>query len=198
MSNREASIATRFRLSIVDCRFKGSAWLVLLTSCTAPSPTPMDYTVRHVQQRDRSASLDAAEAALIDLGYQIERRDPVEGVITTQPVEAQAGLDSARPVSLRTRPKTRRIVEVRVQNDGGATKVFCKVLIQEQTTEAHRMFASDRAGSDTPGDYTPINRDAATTAEQNTAWRAVRRDKSVERNVLDAITERSGGVIDGQ
>jgi len=158
----------------------------------------MDYTVRHVQQRERNAALDDAEAALIDLGYLIERSDPAEGVITTQPVEAQAGLDSTRPVSLSTRPKARRIVEVRVQYDSGATKVFCKVLIQEQTTQAHRMFASDRSGSDTPGDYTPINRDAATTTEQNTVWRTVRRDKAAERNILNAITERTGGEADSK
>jgi len=153
----------------------------------------MDYTVRHVQQTDRNAALDAAEAALIDLRYRIERRDPTEGVITTQPVEAQAGLDSVRSVSLSSRAKTRRVVEVRVQNDDGATKVYCKVLIQEQSTQAHRMFASDRSGSDTPGDYTAINRDAATTTEQNTVWRTFRRDKSVERDILNAITERTGG-----
>lgn len=60
------------------------------------------------------------------------------------------------------------------------------------------MFASDRSGSDTPGDYTAINRDAATTTEQNTVWRTVRRDKSVERNILNAIAERAGGVISGK
>ena len=180
------------RLRRANFRFMGSAWLLLLTSCAAPAPTPMDYTVRHVQQRDRSAALDDAEAALIELGYKIERRDPAEGVITTQPVEAQAGLDSTRPASLSSRGEARRIVEVRVQNDGGVTKVFCKVLIQEQTTQAHRMFASDRSGSDTPGDFTPINRDAATTTEQNTVWRTLRRDKSVERDILNAITNRSG------
>ena len=156
----------------------------------------MDYTVRHVQQRERSAALDAAEAALVELGYQIERRDAVESVITTQPVESHAGLDTTRGASLSSRPKTRRIVEVRVHDEGGATKVYCKVLIQEQTTQAHRMFASDRSGSDTPGDYTAINRDAATTAEQNSAWRTLRRDKSTERNILNAITERMGGAAD--
>ncbi len=212
MPNREDNVATHFRFSIVDCRLRIERWtsralplrfssnrqlpgalLLFLCSCAAPSPTPMDYTVRHVQERERSAALDAAEAALIDLGYQIERRDPAEGVITTQPVEAQAGLDSTRPVRLSSRGKTRRTVEIRIQNDGDATKVYCKVLIQEQTTQAHRMFSSDRSGSDTPGDYTPINRDAATTTEQNTVWRTVRRDKFAERNILNAITEHTGG-----
>jgi len=172
--------------------------LLLLTSCAAPSPTPMDYTVGHVQPLNRKAALDATEATVVDLGYKIERSDPVVGVVITQPIEAQPGLDSTRPASLSTRPKARRTVEVRVQNDGDVTKVFCKVLIQEQTTQAHRMFASDRSGSDTPGDNTAINRDAATTTEQNTIWRTLRRDKSTERNILNAITERTGGEIGGE
>ncbi len=79
------------------------------------------------------------------------------------------------------------MVEVRVADSGGAARVFCRVLIQEQTTQGHRMFASDRSGSDTPGDYTAINRDAATTTEQNTVWRTLRRDKSAERQILDMI-----------
>ena len=221
MPNREANVATHFRLSIVDCRLRigrrtgwalpvrfssnrqskianrqlPGAWLLLLTSCATPAPTPMDYTVRHVQQRERSAALDDAEAALIDLGYQIERRDPAEAVITTQPVEAQAGLDSTRSASLSSRGRTRRIVEVRVASEGSAAKIFCKVLIQEQSAQAYRMFAADRGGSDTPGDYTAINRDAATTTGQNMVWRTLRRDKSVERVILDAITERAGGEV---
>jgi hypothetical protein len=164
------------------------ASLLLLSSCAAPAPTPMDYSVGQGQPGDRTALLDTAEAALIGLGYRIERRDAGEGVLTTQPVEAQAGLDPMRPASLSSRGKTRRMVEVRVADSGGATKVFCRVLIQEQTTQAHRMFAADRSGSDTPGDYTAINRDAATTTEQNTVWRTLRRDRSAERQILDAIT----------
>jgi len=136
-------------------------------------------------------ALDAAEASLIDLGYMIERRDLAEGVITTQPVEAQAGLDSIYSSRLSSQGKTRRIVEVRVQKDDGITKIFCKVIIQEQTTQEHRMFDSDRSGSDSPGDSTAINRDAATTAAQNTVWRTLRRDKTAEREVLAIITERT-------
>ena len=147
----------------------------------------MDYSVGQVQPGDRTALLDTAEAALIGLGYRIERRDAGESVITTHPIETQAGLDNTRPASLSSHGKTRRTVEVRVADGGGATKVFCRVVIQEQTTQAYRMFASDRSGSDAPGDFTAINRDAATTTEQNTVWRTLRRDKSAERQILDAI-----------
>lgn len=151
----------------------------------------MDYSVCQAQHQNRALALDAAEAALIDLGYAIERRDLAEGVITTQPTEAHGGLDSTHSSRLSSQGKTRRIVEVRVQEDDGVTKLFCKVIIQEQSTEEHRMFASDRSSSDSPGDNTAINRDAATTAAQNTVWRTLRRDKTAEREVLAVITERT-------
>ena len=53
-------------MPIANCRFMGSAWLLLLTSCAAPAPTPMDYTVRHVRQGERGAAMDAAEAGLME------------------------------------------------------------------------------------------------------------------------------------
>ncbi len=196
VSDRQSPIANRQSLCATRCSPLHHAWtiallLLLLSSCAAPAPTPMDYSVGQGQPGDRTALLDTAEAALIGLGYRIERRDAGEGVLTTQPVEAQAGLDTTRRASLSSRGKTRRMVEVRVADSGGATKVFCRVLIQEQTTQAHRMFAADRSGSDTPGDFTAINRDAATTTEQNTVWRTLRRDKSAEREILDAIAPPS-------
>jgi len=131
--------------------------------------------------------MDAAERALIELGYQIARRDPAEGVLTTQPIEAPSDLATNRPTNWSSRGKARRIAEVRVHSDGGETRYYCRVMIQEQAAQGHRMFAADRAPTDTPGDYTAINRDAATTSEQNTVWRTMRRDKSAERRILDAI-----------
>jgi hypothetical protein len=55
------------------------------------------------------------------------------------------------------------------------------------------MYAADRSGSDLPGQQTAIDRDAATTAEQNTVWRTLRRDTAAERQILDAILEHTGG-----
>jgi len=40
--------------------------------------------------------------------------------------------------------------------------------------------------SDLPTD-TPIDREGATTQEQNTVWRTIGRDKSKERSILDII-----------
>ncbi len=70
----------------------------------------------------------------------------------------------------------------------------CRVLIQEQTTQAHRLFERDHRGYDTPTD-TPIEREAATTVRQNTVWRTNRRDRRSERAILEAVTSRTGDTL---
>jgi hypothetical protein len=85
----------------------------------------------------------------------------------------------------------RRIALIHVVPEAeGGTGVYCQVTIQQQTTEAYRMFQQDRELSDAPG-QTAIERDAATTTEQNTVWRNVRRDKAAERRILEAVVRRS-------
>jgi hypothetical protein len=78
-----------------------------------------------------------------------------------------------------------------VAQNGNDVNVYCKVVVQEQTTETHRMFAQDSTLSDVPHD-TAIDRDAATTTQQNTVWRTVQRDKAAERRILEAVLERAG------
>ncbi len=48
-----------------------------------------------------------------------------------------------------------------------------------------------RGGSDEPRN-TAIDRDAATSDEQNTYWRTLRGDKAAERELLADILEKSG------
>ncbi|MDO8630820.1 MAG: hypothetical protein Q7R41_10035 [Phycisphaerales bacterium] len=171
-----------------------SACLLALTACESPEPTPLDYGVRQVRQADRSVVLDAAEAALVERGYSIAKRDPAEGVITTESIENDPRDRGSRSgVGLSSAVKTRRFVEVRVAGPGDSTKVYCKVLVQEQAAQAYSMYAADRSGSDLPGQQTAIDRDAATTAEQNTVWRTLRRDTAAERQILGAILERTDG-----
>lgn len=162
-----------------------------LTSCEAPGPTPLEYGVRSVPKRDRAAMLDSVEAALVKAGFQIERRDAAAGVITTLPNESKT-TDQSTGSSLRSRGRTRRVGEVRLQESGGAVRVYCKVLVQELATAAYGLYNQDRATSDSPGENTAINRDAGTTEKQNTVWRTIRREKLMERAILDDILGPGG------
>jgi len=99
-----------------------------------------------------------------------------------------------RSSTISSKTQARRVAEVRLVEAEGSVKVYCKVMIQEQAGQAYGLFAEDRAGgSDSPGEYTAINRDAATTKEQSTLWRTTRRDKSAERSILEAIESSVAG-----
>ena len=157
-------------------RFTLCVGVLTLTACESPGPTPLEYGVRSVAKRERAAMLDTAEAALVAAGFQIDKRDAVAGVVTSLPDESSATEHGGR-----ARARTRRVAEVRLADGGDAVKVYCKVMVQELASGAYGLYAQDRATTDSPGEYTAINRDAATTEKQNTLWRTVRRARSPRR-----------------
>ena len=152
--------------------------------CASRDAGPVNYAVRGAPSADRGASLDAAEAVLISLGFSIAKRDTAGGLIVTEPI----AIERTGERSLRADNPLRKIAEVRVAGSSDGLKVHCKVVIQEQSTESFRLLAFERGGDDLPGHQTAIDRDAATTAEQNTVWRMVRRDKTSEREILDRLS----------
>ena len=171
-------------------------WLLVswfcVGGCASPRLSPLTYTVRHVQGQKRAAVFGAAEAALNDLSYRIYEADPTAGVINALPrsaipAEEETGVGSRQG----PRVRLRRVAYVRLTQTAAVVNVYCKVVVQEQTTEAHRMFRHDHRVSDIPDD-TPIDRDAATTTEQNTVWRTIRRDKAAERRIVEAVLDEAG------
>ncbi len=160
--------------------------------CASPGLSPLNYTVRHVEGRKRAAVFAAAEAALNELSYGIYHADPAKGTINALPISA---IPAEKETRAGSRPgsqtRLRRSAYLRLTQSAAVVNVYCKVVVQEQTTEAHRMFRHDHRVSDIPDD-TPIDRDAATTTEQNTVWRTIRRDKATERRILEAILDQAG------
>ena len=156
---------------------------MILGGCAAPGPTAMTYSVRRVSQGDVEGLLNAASIALEAEGFVIEKSDPEQGLVTTRPARVEP---AAADAGWSGRPAQRSVAQVQVTRGEGGMSIFCKVEIQRQTTEAYRLFQQARTRTDLP-DETAIDRDAATTAEQNTVWETVRRDKAAERRVLQAI-----------
>jgi len=157
-------------------------------SCASKGPSSLSYTVQRVPSSSGD-TLDAAEIVLTQLGYRVARRDAQEGVIITRPL-GDATARGRQGAGLSSDAPARRVVEVRVADSPDGTRVFCKVSIQEQTTQAYQMFQVSRSGDDTPGE-TAIERDAGGTVAQNTVWRTVARDKRAERTILAEIESRS-------
>ncbi len=164
--------------------------IVSLAGCATQTPTAANFAVRHFENGDRTGLLAAAGAAMEETGYETSPGDPDAGRLVSIPRFDVAGdQPTGRASQISSKSLTRRIVEIRVEESGDRATVFCRVLVQEQTTRAHRMMAFDQSGSDSPA-TTPIEREAATTERQNTVWQTIRRDRSTERRILAVIGER--------
>jgi len=160
---------------------------VVVGGCASPGPSPLSFDVQHFPGADSAATFERAEIALINLGYRIDKRDRAGGIITTKPIAGSARDEPRRrTVSLSGPRATRRICEVLITDDDGGVGVYCRMIVQELSTEAHRLSARDHGISDTPG-QTPIDREGATTDSQNQVWRTIRRDKTTEQEILAAI-----------
>jgi hypothetical protein len=159
-----------------------------LPGCGQPAASPLTHSTRLIEKADRQAVFDAAETALLEQGYRIDRRDPAAGLLQTLPLEGTPADPSLREGFGGSRSVTRRKAEVRIEVEPDGTRANCKVAVQRLSRPAHRFVGRDRYGMDTP-DETPIDRDAATTEEQNTIWQTTHRDKAMERAILDAILE---------
>lgn len=136
---------------------------------------------------DSRTVFDATASALSEHGYLIEERDPGQGTLSTVPRESSG---RGRSIGLAdafggTRAR-REVVSARITGDGDAATATCRVEVQEGSTEARRLYAGEHTLTDLPTD-TPIDRDAATTQEQNTVWRVVGRDRAKERAILDTV-----------
>jgi hypothetical protein len=155
----------------------------------------MQYSVRRTTA-SREALLESAELVLVEMGYQVADRDLAAGVLRTRPVESgSGGLRAGDGVISSTAP-SRRIIQVSVESGPDGSRVLCKASIQEQVSPAAaQMLQSARAGDEGIG-QTAIDRDAATTIEQNTYWRTVSRDRALERRVLEAIEKRTAAPVE--
>ncbi len=167
------------------------AALMLGGGCAAAGPSPLNFGVRRITGSDSDSAFAAAQAGLLDLGYRISRADPMARVIEAYPASEPTGDDAfLRARAISSPRRFRRLVTLRVVDTPQSLSVFCKVAVQEQVTEQYQFFRQDLSSSDLPAE-TPINRGAATTPEQNIVWQTLRRDKTAERRILEAILDRT-------
>ena len=85
----------------------------------------------------------------------------------------------------------RRTAKLTVAQQGD--RVVARVRVDVERKDTSRVSAQGHSfnpSGDSPGVDTPINRDAATTEQQNTLWTHVKRDFSLERSILDELRER--------
>ncbi len=166
--------------------------------CVAPSPSAgrstaggpvasaSAYSLRQLQG-DPRAAFRAAASAMVAEGFEVSRRDAQSLVLRSAPLLGDPASEPlASRAKLGTRQPIRRIAEVRIDEAGTRIKVFCRVAVQERSTELHRIQATNLRSSDSPS-ATPIEREGTAGREHADVWRYLRRDKAAERRMLSAV-----------
>lgn len=164
--------------------------ITLAGGCASTSRTTDPSAFRILPGVDSNIALAHADAALANLGYDIQLRDSSRGVIETMPVSGAMRESEAPRVGSARREAVRTIARLRVTPTGAGSRVACQVVVQERSTQAHRLFRADRSRSDLPSE-TPIELEGATTEDQNTVWHTLRRDRLRERAILAEIERLS-------
>ncbi len=134
----------------------------------------------------------AAATTILQREFGRVRVDPAARRIVTAPVEYTTERDSGTARDLyRGRSTMRRSATFMVGRSGGETVARLRVDIERRDT-GRQMVMQPQAYrlSDSPGQETPISVDAATTADQNAVWTRVRRDRQLERELLDELREQ--------
>jgi len=173
------------------CVVIAAAQLICVAGCAGPRPSSSKFALRRLPQADAAEVFRVAEAALLECGFQIRSAIPSEGRVNTFPLSAEGLAEGIRAELAPVAPEARRVATLHVKPGNEEVSVFCRVDLQQPSSDVLELQFASHDLSDIPSD-TPIDRDAATTAEQNTLWRNVGRDRALERLLLARIIETSG------
>ncbi len=160
----------------------------LLSGCAEPEERRA--TVRLIQQTSPDEVLSEAIVILRREFGRVDA-DRTRGVVRSVAAEYRTASDSGTARDLVGGASTmRRSAELSVASRGRNTIVRLRIDVERQeSAEREPIRTEEKRWSDSPA-YTPIERDAATTPQQNTFWRRLRRDYALERSLLEELQER--------
>lgn len=152
------------------------------------------------KQQYYSRIISGAEPAEVFVGAQaILRREfgplKVESEsmrLTSRPIEFRTSSDSGTARDLYGgRSTMRRTAYFVASSRGGEAVARLRIEIERQDTARQEAFQPDRDRrlGDAPS-QTPIERDAATSSDQNAVWTYVKRDRRLERELLAELQEQ--------
>ena len=174
----------------------------LMGGCAAPgsvtSNRATNYHIRRLPSTAYAAAFQAAEAALREYDFRIDKMDRSAGVLVSRPSEKviQGGTGKIGDEVLRSPNRVRRVAEIGIVREGDGVSARCKVLMERLDTGDYRAFRRERGGGDVPVE-TPIEEDGGTVGDQRETWTFVRRDLTLERQLLAAVAERVNGEAAG-
>lgn len=163
--------------------------------CRGTAQDDITYQSRMISGATQEGLLSSAEL-LLRREFPRVTTDRVKRRVVAEPVEFVTTHDSqttADLVSGRTTMRRRGQVQVAASPEGAVARI--RIDIERQDTARQEMLAMnqapDRGFGDAPSRQTAIDRDAATSRRQNTVWTFVRRDRNLERAILDDLVRQN-------
>jgi len=165
---------------------------LLATGCESSGPTTQTFSYVRLAGIDRASAFSAATEAMRE-SHDLARIDRDQWTIQSVPEETEEEAATPRVGDLVGAARTvRRVVTAYVTGDNENSEAWCRVAIERNESNEHNLFIHDMQRDDT-ATFTPAERDAATTTEQNSVWRTLRRDKRAEREMLNKIQDMTAG-----
>lgn len=164
--------------------------LVCLPGCgTEASIEPEPYQSSVVESASNDEVLAAAAAILRREFGRLELIDSRAGRIVSAPAEFDTQRDSGTARDFRGgSSRMRRVATLTLVPRSGGTLARLRIDVERQdTTRAAQQQVPTGRLDDYPASGTAIERDAATSDRQNTVWTRVRRDRRLERELLNEL-----------
>lgn len=162
--------------------------ILMLRLCTGcADDVSLQMMTRELPTDDRDAVLTAAQRVLVE-NFPRLTVDRQAYVISSAPAEYNTTDESGTSRDLVGASSTmRRLARFGVSRRGDRTVARVRVDVERRDTSRREVVSPESYRlSDSPS-YSPIDRDAARTRDQNAAWTRVRRDSRLERALLDEL-----------
>ena len=161
-----------------------SALVCLLVGCSGAQPG----TVRILGPVEYDQAFAASRSTLSQFSFSVMEADKDSGVILSRPtyVDHEQRLVGNTP--------TRRIARMKLTQGRDGVTARLAIEVQQEVTTVYNdtaTFGLTNTYSGVPND-TPAQSSGVTTAEQNTRWRKIRHDTSLETTILNEIEKILG------
>ena len=118
--------------------------------------------------------------------FEIAEADVDTGTIKSRPKSAQGGPERL----LGGGSPARQVATLRLRHDGTNVVAYMSVAVQRQDSAVYRHMMASGESDDSVPTLTPDEQEAATTSEQNEAWRTSRYAHDIEYKILNDLYTR--------
>ncbi len=163
--------------------------LFLLPACSRQMPAVTDQQARVIEgARTEQVLVIATRVLQREFGRVHVNREAL--TIDTEPAEFATDRESGTTRDLYHGQSTmRRVGHLSLAPQAQNTVVRLRIDLERRDTERMANVPLPRENLGNLPNYTPIERDAATTERQNAVWTFVRRDRKLERSLLDELVD---------